>query len=67
MDRPHFNPHVKVSPEAAKSMRIKPNTVYNGGGRMSTNVQAQTPNQNKVNKRRAKNKVAGKSRKKNRA
>ena len=71
MERPVFNPHIKVSPEAAKSMRIKPNTVYNGG-RMSTRRKnaiwpVEVANPNKVNKRRAKNKVASQSRKKNRA
>ena len=70
MERPVFNPHVKFSEEASKKLDVTKEEIT------STNyltvlrtkhIYAGTANPNKVNKRRAKNKVASQSRKKNRA
>lgn len=69
MDRPVFNPHVKFSPEAAKRLEVTKEEIANTNylkTLRAKRVYAGTASPTKVNQRRAKNKVAGQSRKKNR-
>ena len=69
MERPVFNSHVKFSPEAAKKLEVTKEEIASTNyltSLRSIRVYAGTASPYKVNKRRAKNKVASQSRKKNR-
>jgi len=74
MERPIFNKfaNVKISPEVAEKFKsLEPTQKQVEGNKylnvlQSKHVYAGTANPNKVARRRAKNKVAGHSRKKNR-